>query len=301
MTDKTKSSKTITWGKRLVLVVLILAGVFYGVLNLAERSKDSIRLGLQDYLSQSTGHVATITDMSTVELSPDMIFKMNGIAIRDKEISEKTYVSAEKAYISMPFWRMILGSQKYIGIEVQNLEIASGYFLPQKLSISFAGISDPTPDKMPASFLVDGTYNENPVLMTLQMDRQKARKYFLYSFPLSSPFTFKIGNLESDGIMTRGSKGVSLKKVQMILPQDRAEFVFNDISQNPLSGTLEGTINDVPVTGVLDKRDEKSILLLTPKTSDQKSMAAIISFIVAFKSEIGLKQTHNFDVQILQK
>ena len=298
MTDKTKSSQTITWGKRLVLVVIILAGMFYGVLNLAERSKDSIRLGLQDYLSQSTGHVATITDMTTVELSPDMVFKMSGIVIQDKDDSKKTLVSVKKAYIAMPFWRMIFGSQKYIGLEVQNLDIASGYILPQKISISFAGISDPSPDKTPPSFLIDGLYNKKPVLVTLQLDRKKANRYFLYSFPLTTPFTFKIGNLESDGIISRGFSGVSLKQVQLTLPKDRAEFVLNDVVQEPISGNFEGTINDVPVNGLLTKLDDIVTLAITPKSYEKKELEAINRFISAFKDEIGLNKAYGFDVII---
>lgn len=63
-------SASITWGKRIVLVVIVLAGVFYGILNMAERSKDSIRLGLQDYMEKTTGQKAVITEMSTWNFRP---------------------------------------------------------------------------------------------------------------------------------------------------------------------------------------------------------------------------------------
>ncbi len=293
-----KKSKTITWGKRLILVLIIMGGVFYGVLNLAERSKDSIRLGLQDYLSQSTGQKAIITDMPTVELSPDMVFRMNGIVIGDVQDNEKTLVSVQKAYISMPFWRMVLGMQKYIGFEIQNMDIASGFLLPQKITINFAGITDADPATTPPSFLIDGTYNKKPVLMTFGLKRQKAKNYYLYSIPSLSSFTVKIGNLESNGFLSRGFSDLDFKEVKLAINQNSANFTITGFKQNPLSGFIDGSINDIPITGKLLSRDNRFIVSLNVQSENPNDFNSIQDFIDAIYDELGIKDDDKFQIKI---
>jgi len=295
MNETNKKSKAITWGKRLVLVALILAGIFYGVLNLAERSKDSIRLGLQDYLSQSTGHNAQITDMKTVELSPDLIFRMDGIFIRDKSDSKMTLVSVDKGYIAMPFLGMVFGQRQYIGFEIRNLKLASGFVLPQKLEIAFAGVSDPTPEKNNPLFLVEGTYNQKPVLITMELSRKTAKKYYLYSLPSFSHITFKIGDVEGSGELEQGFTSLSFNKVQINYKEMLAEFNVTDIEKTPVSTNISGKINNTPIHGLLTKSGENVILSVTPQNENQ----GVKTFIEAVTKEIGINENKNFEIKIL--
>lgn len=295
-TPKTKDM-TMTWGKRLILVVIIMGTIFYGILSLAERNKDSLRKGIEDYLVEATGHPAEITDMVTVELTPNIVFRMNGINVRDKDDSGKVLVHADKAYISMPLWKMLLGQRDYIGFEIQNLEMAGGFYLPKKLTANFVGISDPSPEKSsPAIMMVEGTYNDHPILITGDLKRKSSKKYYLYSFPDNFPFTFKIGALEADGLFVRGFNDVSLKQVQLTREDQRAEFVLRDIHFDPLNATSEGTINDNPFKATLKKFGENTVLTILPGPgADIGEIKALIDNI---KEDIGLAEDDAFRIEI---
>lgn len=297
-----KSSRNVTWGKRIALVLLVLAGMFYGVLNLAEKSKDSMRLGLQDYISDATGHSAEITSMTTVELTPDLIFRMNGVTLRDKSDSTKTLMSIQKAYFGTPFLHMMTGRQNYIGMEIQNAEIASGYLFPKKIEISFAGISDTMPGKKPAVFLLEGRYNGKDVLLTLDLVRKAAKKNYLYALPSSSPFTFKMGDIEAMGVLEQSSKGLSLLNVAMTKGNDTANFNINHIRNNPVSGTLDGEVNSAGINGSLIKLGNTISLSISSQDEDQKTLKQIISFLEAIKEEIAIQDNEaGFEIKFNQK
>lgn len=65
----------------------------------------------------------------------------------------------------MPFLGMAIGQKSYIGFEIQNADIASGFFFP-KMMVSFA-TSDPMPDTKDPYFLAEGRYNDRDAMISL--------------------------------------------------------------------------------------------------------------------------------------
>ncbi len=286
-----------TWGKRVLLVVLILGAIFYGVLKVAERSTDSMRLGIQDYLASATQNPAEVTELTTVKLIPEVVFRMSGVIIRDKNDDKKTLAKAEKAYFAIPLWKLFLGQKDYIGFEIQGLELASGYILPKKLDLGFFGISDPSPDKGNApSMIVDGHYNGLPLLITGEMTRHPAKKYYLYEFASAFPFTLKLGQTEADGLFTQGFSNISLKQVQLIRGNERAEFVLRDFRPVPVSGSIEGTINDQPFNGSLTTNGDNITLTIVPGANSD--IEKIRSLVGKIEQDIGLEKDDRLQVEI---
>jgi len=280
--------QSLTWGKRLTLVILIMGGIFYAVLSLAERSKDSLRQGLEDYLRGASGQRAEITDLSEAKLIPDMLFNMKGIYIRDAKDSKKVYVHADNAYVAIPFWRLLLGMRSYAALEVKGLEIASGFFLPKKLTVDYAGISDPTPQTTKASFVVEGSYNNLPLLMTMVLDRNVGRKGALYSIPTLSLSTFKLGPLEGDGIYSRRYSGVSIEQLHLVRKGQVAKMTVEGLDNRPLNARAIGTIDKVPFNATLIQTGENSVLKIIPEASDRESLLKIETFINGIKEDFGV-------------
>jgi len=266
------------------MAVLILLGLTYGVLSLAERSKDPIRLGLEDYLEQATGADARITELSSVELTPDIAFRMKNILLRERGDAEKTLVKVEQFYISMTLWRMVLGMQDYLGFEARGVEIATGYLFPKKLTLVFAGISDPKPLELPPHFIVEGNYNNRDLLATAEMDRKLKRKAPLYHFPETIPLTFKLGALEAKGVLERTWQDVFLRDVHVERGGVTADFSVMDIGSDPLQARLNGTIDDIPFAGLWRKGETGHILEITPARSSK----TLDDFIAALREDFGL-------------
>lgn len=299
MTKKpARKTTAITWGKRLVLTVLILLAGGYGVLSLAERSTNSLRLGFQDYLSGLSGHKAEITDLPLVEMVPNMMFRMQGILIRDRENPDKILARADQVFIGMPLWRVIVGLPRYIGLEMRNVELASGYILPQKINIGYAGISDPSPNDKPAQFLIEGRYNNRDVLITVEMERGRTRKYYLYGFGNGVPLTFKIGSIEGTGAMHRHMSSLSLENINIRTGEQEATGRIEiRVGEDNLMD-FEGMVEGVAFNGHLTKSGQNYTVGIIPQSNDIQSAGTISKFFEALSKELALEEGGTIKIDI---
>lgn len=268
---------------------------------MAERSKDSIRLGIQDYLQKATGHKATITDMVSVELSPNMAFLMKGIILQDINDDKKVFLKIEEANIAKPFLSVLTGRQNYLSLSTKGVEIASGYVFPLKMNISFAGISDPEPSQKPAFFVVDGIYDAKNILLTLELERKATKKHYLYSVPKISPFTFKIGNVEAEGTLHKNFSDISFLDVSLRNECGQGHIDIENVGFNPVSGNLTGHINDIPVKGSLTSSGDDMSLMINP-ISDEKNQKIVQDFIQSIKKDLAIeKDNTKFKIQFISK
>ena len=281
------NTKSATWGKRLILTVLILGGMIYGVLTFAARSKEPIRMGLQDYLSEASGHPAEVTDMVTVKLTPNIVFRMKGIVIRDKDDRGKALLKAERAYIAIPLWHIFFGIRSYLGFEIGNLEVASGFFLPKKLSLNFTGVSDPSGGEKFPQFMAVGQYNEQELLVTADMIRKDRKgKPPLYRFDDSFRITAKLGLLQGEGVFVRGFTEVSIKDAVFLRDGDEAKFNVTQIKRNPLHAVIDGTINDIPFKGELTPH----LLEITPGSERPEDLKTLARFFGDVAKDLGVEK-----------
>ncbi len=283
-----RDTKSATWGKRLILIVLILGGVTYGVLSFAERSKEPIRLGIQDYLTQASGgHPAEITDMATVKLTPNVVFRMKGIVIRDKDDKGKALLKADHAYIAVPLINMFFGIRSYLGFEIGDLEVASGFFLPKKLSLDFTGVSDPSGGEKAPQFMATGKYNDRDLLVTAEMLRKdRGKKPPLYSFDDSFRITAALGLLQGEGVFMRGFTSVGVHDVIFRRDGDEAKFNITEIEREPVHALFDGTINDIPFKAELTPH----LVKITPGSEKPEDLKTLERFFADVASDLGVEK-----------
>ncbi|HEU4837812.1 MAG TPA: hypothetical protein VFS88_00200 [Micavibrio sp.] len=276
--------KSLTWGKRLILVVLIMGGAAYGVLSIAARSKEPIRLGVQDYLTEATGNPSEITDMESVKLVPNVDFRMKGIVVRDGKNRDKALLKAEKAYISVPLWHLFLGIRKYLGFEIQGLETATGFFLPKKLTLDFAGISDPSGGSKAPQFIGEGNYNGKELLVTAEMMRKDRKgKPPFYYFDDSFRMTVKLGTLEGEGIFVRRFTSTMIDDAQIRKGPYAASFDVTDIDRDPVNALAEGKVNGVPFKAELTPHLVKVI----PGSQKPEDLKILSGFFADVEKDLG--------------
>lgn len=276
--------KSLTWGKRLILVVLIMGGAAYGVLTIAARSKEPIRLGVQDYLTQATGNPSEITDMESIKLVPNVDFRMKGIIVRDKKDLGRTLLKAEKAYVSIPLWHLFFGIRKYLGFEIHDLEIATGFFLPKKLTLGFAGISDPSGGEKFPHFIGEGSYNGKELLVTAEMMRKdRSGKPPLYYFDDSFRLTVKLGTLEGEGVFVRGFTSTMIDDAQLRKGQYAAAFDVTGIDRSPAHALAEGTVNAVPFKAELTPH----LLKIFPGSQKPEDLKILSAFFADVEKDLG--------------
>lgn len=279
-----------TWGKRIVLAALLVFCAVYAVLSLAQRSPEALRKGLEDYLVKSTGHYGEITELSEVRLVPDILFVMKGISIRDRNDHDKVYAHARSADISVPLWRMMFGGGgSYRAFEIKGLQLASGYLLPKKLALDFAGIADPDPSSVPAQFILDGTYNDRTLLATMEMTRSPSGKGSLYAFASKSLASFKLGGTEGQALVVRGLFDVSLDAGTLDSGGLSATFTAEGLHRKPLDIKIEGRVNEAGFNAVLTEAGDNILLTLTShEGTDAEGRAAIKHFIESVLEDLAL-------------
>lgn len=282
-------AQPITWGKRLIFVVLIMGGMGYGVLKLAERSKEPIRQGLQDYLSQATGHVAEITDMKHVALVPNVVFDMEGILVRD---GDATLASVRRMRIAVPLVNVFFGKQDYLGFEIETLEAASGYILPKKLTLDYAGISDSKKGEFPPVFLIKGTYNALPVHITAEIDRKTSRGgASVYRLKKKYPMTFKFGGLAVEGMYVQGDNGSpALENVHFDYKGQKGTFDLAGLGRKSPGVKVAGTLDGVVFNAELTKSGDSYMLRIMPETDDPRSVTKIKKLVTGVQKDIGLDE-----------
>ncbi len=273
----------------MLLTVLIMGAICYGILAIAERSKDPIRLGLQDYLTQITGGRAEITNLFEVQLVPDTLFKMGGIVIWDKDDPKKTLGKVETAYVALPFWHLLFGISQYYGFELKGFEAASGTLAPKKLALDFVGISAPEGQTSPA-FLLEGRYNDLPLLVTVEMIRKKGSNPPLFSFAKTFSATLKLGGLEGSGILLREFSNVRMERGRLSRGEHTAEFTLEGIDKTPMDIKVKGTIDGINFNADLTKSGEAVRLDITPAGSAPEGIARIKDFIKKVESDLGLSE-----------
>ena len=281
--------KSVTWGKRIILTLLVLGACVYAMLGLAERSKDSLRLGFEDYLTGATGHNAEITELASAELTPDIALRMKDVIIRDKADRNKVLARAETVFISAPIWSVMTGMARYIALEAYGLELASGYFMPETTSIRFAGITDPEPEKKTPQFIVEGSYNGHDVLATAEMERAGGHKRFLYKFGNAFHLTFKIGPIEGAGLYNRRLMRVVLENFVLTHGDRRATLTITVNRDKKAPAVLEGDVDGAAFTGRVEVSDAgNNTLRIMPAAADGPDFEKVASFAQGIAKDLAL-------------
>lgn len=286
--------KTMTIGSRIATVIVVLILLVIGVLKLAERSEEPLRLGVQDFLSKLTGGQAEITEMPKSELFPEIIFHVKGVVVREQEKKDKSLITAEDGYLAIDFWRSFLGFSRFNAFEIRNLKISSGYLFPAKMDLVFAGISDPPPHEISPVLLLEGAYNKLPLMVTIEMRRHGQEKP-KYDFGKVVPMTFKLGTLEASAYMERKFDSVGFEKITAVRGPHKAIFAMTEIKNDPLLMKANGTLDDVPFSAELTKQDKIKTLVIT--TSEPEK---ITKFMDLVRHDFGIdKDSKTFIINIL--
>lgn len=276
------------------MVLAVMAALMIGVLKLAEGSTDSLRLGVQDFLSELTRQNAEVTEMPKSELFPEIIFHIRGVIVRDRKDNEKSVMKVDDAYLAIDFWRSFIGFSKFNALEIRNLELASGYFLPEKLNLVFAGISDPPPHVISPQLLFEGTYNQQDLMATIEMRRHGTKKP-KYDFGKVVPMTFKLGTLEASGYLERKLGSVGFEKITAVKGPHQAVFSLKNIENNPLSVKADGMIDGVPFKADLSEIDNVKTLRIV--TADPEKISKVVYLVL---SDFGIdKDDKTFMIEVL--
>lgn len=296
-----RSDIALTAGKRILIVVVILAALMVGIIEYAENAREPLRLGLQDYLTQvADGNPAEITELEKSELFPQIEFATRDIVIRDKDDKAKALATIERADISMGFWGTFFGMPDYREFKIENAQFATGFVLPQKLVLNYTGVSDPDPQESPPYFIAEGRYNERDLLITAEMRRKGAGAKAHYDFEGEFPVSFKLGGTEATARFIRGLTNVEFAQFVLVSDNRRAVLRTTDVSFDPLDIGFIGDMAEHPFSARLSGGKEGAVVLaVTPQSDDPQFLAELTGLLDGIAADLGAAQSGGqFKVEI---
>jgi hypothetical protein len=295
---KKKSRIALTFGKRIFIVILIMGALMVGVLELAESSKEPVRLGLQDYISRvSGGHPAEITLMEKSEIFPNMEFILKGIVVRDKDDATKALITADNVHVETSFIKATLGLADYKVFQINNAVFATGHLLPKKLALAFAGITDTSPENAPPYFIIEGNYNERDLLITAEMQRGGNKKRH-YDFASEFPVTFKLGSTEASARFMRGFTSVDFAQMVIASGGRRAVLRTEGMAFSPLKIRFIGDMGGYPLAGEIKQEGEDYHLYIQPGADDPEYLSNLKALMASIQADLGLLPKDNAHIRI---
>ena len=237
----------------------ILTWVSLWVLSTIGGNGNALRLGIQDYLSESTGYLAQISTLEKMSFFPVTHIAFQGATFHKpvekaekppeevkkenerQRIEDPSYphqkgmadffdagdmvASVGSGVVSVDFWDMFFSRRRFHQFEVTDVEIEPGVWLPAALNLSAVKV---VPDTDSPSLIAEGKYGAHKLDIKLKLAQVKdKRSRITYELPDETPIKIVLGPMTIDGTLHSASgQGVQL---------DVSNLVMNKVS---LSGQI---------------------------------------------------------------
>ncbi len=224
----TKRHKYLRRTIKVILFLGVLLGISLWVLSSLGGNSKALRLGIQDYLADSTGYLAEMGTLNSMSFFPAARLDFFNLALyrpvrkedgaedktettgKDQKTSfpqQKTMAdyfdtgeqvaSVKSAKIAMKFWDMFLARRRFIELEITGLNANAGVWLPQAINIESLKV---VPDEAAATIIVTGTYGPHKLdakiaVLTVKLPSGAT----LYEIPDTTDVDIKLGPVALEG------------------------------------------------------------------------------------------------------
>ena len=200
--------------KRLLIRVPIFLIVVYFLLvmslKMIVRYPESLRAGLEDYVSQASNTRASINTLEHITFHPHVDIRMRDITFHSGQNAADIKMEVEYAEIASPFWSVMTPVKRLKNLKVENAEIAAGYIFSYKMFIEELGIINKEgPDQYGSFMRATGKYADKD--MVLEAGLVQDKKFYYLSENV--PFSISIGDVKANGQLVRKFSGQWLENV----------------------------------------------------------------------------------------
>ena len=270
-----KKHKYIRRAIKLVVGIMVLGALSLWVLSTLGGSGNALRLGIQDYLTDTSGYLAEMDTLHDMSFFPTSRLSFQGLAFyqpikKDEPTPQKKdsfppqqsmsdffaagdmVASVGRVNIAMKFWDMFLSRRRFVDFEVLNLNMDAGFWLPAALTFSSFKV---VPDLQNPAIVGVGTYGPHK-LETRMGVTQKADDLgkIFYTIATQTPITITLGTLSLDGVLESAGRRGEIFKIKK----------FN-VGQIEVTGTI-----------VLKKSGTKTMLKADLKLGHSHMLADIL-------------------------
>ncbi|MFN3826618.1 MAG: AsmA-like C-terminal region-containing protein [Micavibrio sp.] len=245
--------KKTLFGKLIKLALFLGFLVFLSLMILSTlgKYKEPLRLGIQDYMNQSTGTISEIALLEDMSFFPVTSIRFSGLsffkpiqksdaevkAIEQannvkKDTGELSPISrgniedvysrgekvafVEKAHIAMGFWDLLLSRKRFYAVAAEGVSVEKGIWLPEKLVIHTINVDH---DESRYWLSGKGRYGDHDFTFTIDILAQALRGNILrYEIADKTPFAFTFGPISAKGVMhAKKLQGLELSFEELLI------------------------------------------------------------------------------------
>lgn len=210
-TRKMKIKKPLKWMLvRLPFLVVIAIAMMIATLKLVERYPQELRVGFEQFLSDSSGTNASIGKLSHVKFIPNFDLSAQDITMHDRNNAANISMEAKNIEMSAPIWSMFFGGSRINKLHVESLIADEGLMSPKSVQFDTVDIIDKNGPEQYGSFLIaNGLYDGQKLSVEIEIKKLKNG----YKVPKSFPFSVRIGSSKLNASLLKGFSKVWLKTV----------------------------------------------------------------------------------------
>lgn len=216
---------------KIIVIFSVMLAITMWVLSTAGGNSKALRLGIQDYLTDATGYIAELNILESMEFFPVTHIKFSDLTLHRPVMKEKTaaqiadeeerhqntneipqmkgisdYYDAGEvvarigaADIRMNFWDMFLSRRRFYALDVQDITIEDGVWLPRRFHLQTLKVDQ---DGEAPALAAAGLYGDYVLDMRVQIKKMAGGAY---EIPDIARFKLRLGDLQAEGnIDTRG-------------------------------------------------------------------------------------------------
>jgi len=189
---------------RLLVVLVILAGVGILSLKLLETAGAPLKEGIEAYLSQATGLQATVGEMKETRFFPDVALNLRDLSMRPGGENRKQGVVVEEISLSVPFLNLLIGHAGLERFSMRGFRAPAGVMTQDTLLLRSLSIRE----GFPPQAVGEGTYGGKALRVTLDLVAQNGlwSRNTYYRIPKRGAFTLTLDSFEINGVLT-GEEG----------------------------------------------------------------------------------------------
>jgi len=207
------------------LVFGLLIFVSLMVLSALGGQHEALKLGVEDYLSQSTQSRAEIGTFDNLTFFPNMKFDAGNITLTR---GDGRVARLERIEFSMPFWDMIFSRSRMEYFTISGLDLAPRFVTEKQLVLDHAALAPDMGNGL-AGLLVEGRYGDDPLAAQIEMDViALSPERRLYKMAEDRALSAHIGPLYIEGNLLQTRRGFELNLKTLGLP-DREISVSGEV------------------------------------------------------------------------
>ena len=196
------------------LFVAIFLGIGLYILSMLGGSSDTLKGGVEEYLSQASGMEAKIGTFNEMSFFPYIEVDVADVAFY-KRGEKRKLMSVGSANFSAGFFDLMFSKNKFKSLDIKKVRATTGVLAKKSIMIDQIAFQEEVVDQDPA-LVISGSYGGEELNAYYVMGRPD---YMLdhYIIPDTSNFKANIGDFEVEGSLERGQWGkliLTLDKIQ---------------------------------------------------------------------------------------